>query len=101
MAKSQNPKFYVLYSARHEQCGKRIESPDPKLSSKEALARWCHRKEKTGKLKMRELHCYDCGEDFHPSHIWIGEVDGQVVKAVVPQTKISKFDPKKWPLLPK
>ncbi|MFH0992010.1 MAG: hypothetical protein V1799_18550 [bacterium] len=96
MTDSQQSHIFLLYSARHQQCGHYIERVDYRISSKEDLVLWTKKLNIAAPDSVLSLHCDKCSKDFMPTHVRVIEDTHLIVKTLVPEIEIKKFNPADW-----
>lgn len=85
-------KLDLIYSATHEKCGREIRQRDPGVETQADLDALLRKTLWEGKLTVIELHCANCIEEFHPTHVEI-LVDGELV---MKKRELEKFMPVEW-----
>lgn len=96
MNKIQDASFSVLYSARHQRCGRSVERTDFRVVTQQDLFRWSQDFVTADSFQPLPLHCDVCAEEVLPTHVRITKDVDSMTRTVVPEVEITKFNPDDW-----
>jgi hypothetical protein len=91
-----NAHFFVLYSARHQRCGRFVERTDFRVVTLEDLFAWSADFSLNGIIQPLPLHCDACAENLEATHVRILHDAQSVARTVVPEVEIHRFHPNDW-----